>query len=145
MKNRNRFFPVVGIIVGVVSIAFGIVMLNMNSGVNTGYEWYGGDAYTGIQQAGADAAANVKRLTEVVKLGFGLLFMSSGIGLLSVSGYRLKKGNDEVKNNLEYLALLKDIKLILEQTNEQIGKPEQTGTLKAPESNDTSDTYSDVS
>ena len=43
---------------------------SMDTGTRTSYNYYGGDAYTGIQQASADAARNVKTQSEIILSGF---------------------------------------------------------------------------
>ena len=86
---RNRLFPRLGILCGVLSVIFAIVVLagggaglkEMETGTRTSYEYYGGDAYPGMQQAAADTARNVKTLSEIVKAGFQGV-SSSGMGFL---------------------------------------------------------------
>lgn len=46
---------------------------------------YGGDAYTGIQNAAAIAAKNAADVAEIVQKGFGYIFIVSGIILLGVA------------------------------------------------------------
>ena len=46
---------------------------------------YGGDAYTGIQNAAAIAAKNAADVAEIVQKGFGYFFIVSGIILLGVA------------------------------------------------------------
>ena len=48
-----------GIFSGIVSIIFSFVVLEMDIGGYSSYQTYGGDAYTGIQNASAQAANNV--------------------------------------------------------------------------------------
>ena len=75
---RNRYYPIGGILCGILSIIFAIVILSgnntnlvgMSTGTRTSYDWYGGDAYTGIQQAAADTARNVSDLAKIVQVGF---------------------------------------------------------------------------
>ncbi len=85
---RNRSFPIAGILCGILSVIFAIVLLSgnpnlseMSTGTRTSYSWYGGDAYTGMQQASADTARNVKDLAEIVLAGFRGL-NGSGMGYL---------------------------------------------------------------
>lgn len=53
----------VGALSGVLSIIFGIVINNFPNGSYADLETYGGDAYTGMQNASAMAANNVLRLS----------------------------------------------------------------------------------
>lgn len=46
---------------------------------------YGGDAYTGIQNAAAIAAKNAADVAEIGQKGFGYFFIVSGIILLGVA------------------------------------------------------------
>lgn len=77
-----------GILAGVLAVVLAIVLfttpgnvvLNYNSrpsamdtmdtGTRTSYSYYGGDAYTGMQQASADTARNVKIQSEIIQSGF---------------------------------------------------------------------------
>ncbi|MDD7079479.1 MAG: hypothetical protein PUI06_01825 [Prevotella sp.] len=43
---------------------------------------YGGDAYTGMQNASAQSATNVYHLNNIVKDGFGWFFIVTGVALL---------------------------------------------------------------
>lgn len=51
---------------GGVSIALSIYCFNMDAGEYCGDSMYGGDAYTGMQNASATAARNVKMLSKIV-------------------------------------------------------------------------------
>ena len=53
----------VGALSGILSIIFGIVINNFSIGSLADLETYGGDAYTGMQNASAMAANNVLRLS----------------------------------------------------------------------------------
>lgn len=87
MFKRN-FPALIGMLAGVLAVVLaallfttpGNVVLNyneqpsgissMDTGTRTSYNYYGGDAYTGIQQASADAARNVKTQSEIILSGF---------------------------------------------------------------------------
>ena len=43
---------------------------------------YGGDAYTGIQNAAAMTSKNVKDLSDVVRFGFGSVLLVTGLSLI---------------------------------------------------------------
>ncbi len=78
-KNERGLF----IIAGIISIVLAIVCLTLSTGYYESNKEYGGDAYTGIQQAAAQTANNVQDLTAAVKTGFSsLLFV---IGLISIA------------------------------------------------------------
>lgn len=67
---------------GVVSTILGIVCYVMNTGSYESSETYGGDAYTGIQNAAAQTANNVQYLTAAVKFGFGSVLLIAGFVLI---------------------------------------------------------------
>lgn len=62
---------------------------------------YGGDAFTGIQNASATAARNVETLTKVVRTGFGSILLVGGIALIAFS-IQIK---NEDKNNVSTSAI----------------------------------------
>ena len=83
--KRSNIVPILGIVAGIIAIIFAIIVFagaapssssavtslsDMDTGTRTSYEYYGGDAYTGIQQAAADTARNVKNLAEINRKGF---------------------------------------------------------------------------
>ncbi|MBR6334924.1 MAG: hypothetical protein IKR90_02110 [Clostridia bacterium] len=70
------------IISGIVSVVLGIISFCLDTGGSRGYLTYGGDAYTGIQQAGAQTANNVQSLASICKFGFGSVLLVAGIVLI---------------------------------------------------------------
>ena len=82
ISKGSIFFPIGGIISGIISIIFGIVMFAKNVGYYESSISYGGDAYTGIQNAAAQTANNVKALSEIAKSGFAFLLIA--IGLIAI-------------------------------------------------------------
>lgn len=91
--KRSKIIPVLGIVVGIIAIVLAICvyaakpadagdpvipavptvqMPEMDTGTRTSYSYYGGDAYTGIQQAAADTARNVRSLAEITNKGFSV-------------------------------------------------------------------------
>lgn len=78
----------VGILSGILSVIFSFVMFGQYNGYYTSSLSYGGDAYTGIQNAAARTANQVMHLGEIAKLGLGFLLMV--LGLMAI-GYFLVK------------------------------------------------------
>lgn len=74
-KNDRGFFAVIGI----VAIVLAVVCLLMSSGSHESYKTYGGDAYTGMQQAAAQTANNIQDLIAVVKFGFSSVLLVTGL------------------------------------------------------------------
>ena len=77
------------IIKNVCGIAIGIIALVKSSSVNgesfyrhTEHNFYGGDAYTGIQNAAADAANNAASLSKCICEGFSAILLIAGLVLL---------------------------------------------------------------
>lgn len=80
-----------GIISGILSFIFGIVMFVQKTGYMEYDKQYGGDAYTGIQNAAAQTASNVKNLAEATKNGFAFLLIA--IGLIAICYFAMKLNN----------------------------------------------------
>ena len=99
MKKKVTFS-----IIGVVGIILAIVCLLQDVGKEAEMQYFGGDAYTGMQHASAYAANNVLALTKLVKVGFSsLLFFLSlssfGYGFFSSSGTKaIANKENEVTN-----------------------------------------------
>lgn len=74
-----------GIALGVGALIAAIYIFSMHHGGYENYLSYGGDAYTGIQNAAAQTANNVRSLADIVKAGFGSLFAILGVGLIGGS------------------------------------------------------------
>ncbi len=69
MKNKGLriAFSITGIVIGVIIIIVGLVNFNLSYNGTGSKEIYGGDAYTGIQQASAQSATNTYHVLEVVQ------------------------------------------------------------------------------
>lgn len=96
ISKGSAFFPIGGIVSGLLSVIFGIIMFLKSTG---GYEWssqYGGDAYTGIQNASAQTANNVQALSEIAKLGFGFLLIAVGLIAVFYFASKLNKNQGEI-------------------------------------------------
>ena len=77
--KMNLITSIGGMVSGVLSIIFGIVMFTLSDGFNVHYEYYGGDAYTGIQNAAADTAKNLTCLSQIAQFGFGFVLIVAGL------------------------------------------------------------------
>lgn len=73
------------IIIGALSIVFALIILAADSGVFERQTSYGGDAYTGIQNAGAITANNVKCLAIICSQGFGFILLVGG-AIIALNG-----------------------------------------------------------
>ena len=70
------------VIVGIISIGLSVSCFQKETGSRESRSVYGGDAFTGIQNAGARTASNVKDLAEIVKYGFGSILLVGGLSLI---------------------------------------------------------------
>ena len=81
-KVNGKTACVLGMISGILSVLFGIITLCLDKGSFEGSYSYGGDAYTGIQNAAAQAANNIQDLARIVSFGLGFLLISFGIFMI---------------------------------------------------------------
>ena len=72
---------VCGIILGIVTIVLAVLVFDASVGYYESSISYGGDAYTGIQNAAAQTANNVKYVGEMLRLALGSLLMVLGLGI----------------------------------------------------------------
>lgn len=72
------------ILVGIVSIGLSISCFNADTGQYVSENYYGGDAYTGIQHAAAETGQNVRNLAKLTAKGFGSILLVSGLALIVV-------------------------------------------------------------
>lgn len=78
----------IGVVSGILSVIFGIYVKNGNYGTYPYYiagESYGGDAYTGIQNAAADTGNNVKAVYQLIQNS--AMFLLITIGLIAISAF----------------------------------------------------------
>ena len=112
---KELIMPIGIILAGITSIVFAILCFTYHSGVYgttfTKYAYYGGDAYTGIQQAAADTARNIHTLNynmnnflEQICKCFGFLLLVIGI-LVILYGigkiFEKKRNGCRKENDLE--------------------------------------------
>lgn len=67
----------------------------MSGGYYVFEKQYGGDAYTGVQNAAAVTGQNVKKLTEINQFGFGSILMVGGVALIAAGIPESKKRKEE--------------------------------------------------
>lgn len=109
----NRLPATLGMVVGILAVVLSVVLFVSaltprtigypDTGTRTSYSYYGGDAYSGIQQAGADTARNVKLQSEIiasssrimlselssVKLGPAMILFCLGLGMICYFAHKL--------------------------------------------------------
>ncbi len=89
--NKRKVYNIIGQIAGAVSAICGFVLLCFDAGHGASYSFYGGDAYTGIQNAAAQTANNVRYLAEITKFGFSILLIALGVAIFCYFGCKLAK------------------------------------------------------
>ena len=62
-------------VIGIVAIGLSIKCYTIDEMDYESRSMYGGDAYTGIQNAAAATSKNVKELAEIVQFGFGSVLL----------------------------------------------------------------------
>ena len=92
MKNTSMSKTIISaliIVLGIVVLIMGISGKYNYYGNYTYNESYGGDAYTGIQNAAADTSNNVKNIGYMLEEFFNLLFIFSGALIILLGSYLL--------------------------------------------------------
>ena len=79
----KQFAAVALVIVGILAIILGCCAFGLDTGYSEGDKAYGGDAYTGIQNATAQTARNLVKLTEAVSFSAGSVLLISGLALMA--------------------------------------------------------------
>ncbi len=85
MKLQNILRSVILVVAGILSFVFAGQISDMNEGKNESDSHYGGDAYTGIQNATATVARNVKSEAKIVRKGFASVLIIGGIALIGAA------------------------------------------------------------
>lgn len=98
----KKIFCGIGVLVGVLSIILAIVCFCQSVGSYEGSKSYGGDAYTGIQNASAQAANNIKNLAAVTRFSGGSILFVSGLFSIAFFGMKIAEDND-IKINTDFL------------------------------------------
>ena len=75
----KKVFNIIGIIAGFIAIRYSAAIRKMSAGSYEYSERYGGDAYTGIQNAAAKAANNVNDLAELMRTGISYMLLIGGL------------------------------------------------------------------
>lgn len=83
---------------GVISIILSIWCFVMSTGNTSSKNTYGGDAYTGMQNASAQAATNIVDLASITKKGFGCVLLVAGIVLVIVGIPESKANKNRMMN-----------------------------------------------
>ena len=80
----QKLRSIVLIVIGVIAIGLSIKCYSIDDLDYESKSMYGGDAYTGIQNAAAMTSRNVKELASIVQFGFGSVLLVMGFTLVGV-------------------------------------------------------------
>ncbi len=80
----QKLRSIVLMVIGIVAIGLSIKCYTIDEMDYESRSMYGGDAYTGIQNAAAATSKNVKELAEIVQFGFGSVLLVMGMTLVGV-------------------------------------------------------------
>lgn len=113
------------IVVGIISIGMSVSCFKMEVGNKVYRSAYGGDAYTGIQNAGAETGTNVFYLNQIMAKGFGSILLVAGLGMivLGLPHHTKIATNDTKQKTLE-----------LQPNNETTSQEENTQTAEGAKS-----------
>lgn len=94
-KKGKLICSIIGAIGGFISIILGFVVSGMSTGSWESNTSYGGDAYTGIQNAAAQTANNVQDLAEILKTGMSSALIIFGIAMIAYFGLKFFKNAEK--------------------------------------------------
>ena len=83
LSQNTKLKRIAFLSIGLIAIILAIICACADNGTYESAKYYGGDAYTGIQQAAAQTANNLIDVADIVKFGFSSLL--AVIGLLSAA------------------------------------------------------------
>ena len=98
---KQKYFSIAGMVVGAFSVIMSFVVKGQNY---SSYEYrssYGGDAYTGIQNAAATTANNIGYLTDLVAYGLFVILLVFGLACIVYFGKKLLVELEEEKMTAE--------------------------------------------
>ncbi len=80
----QKFRSIIMIVVGIVALGLSIKCFSFDDLDYVTKSMYGGDAFTGIQNAAAVTSENVKELAKIMQFGFGSILLVMGLGLIGI-------------------------------------------------------------
>lgn len=96
-KNMKTIICGFGILVGVLAVILAFVCFGKDTGYTESSKTYGGDAYTGIQNASSQAANNTYYLAGIAKFAGGSILLVSGLLSIAYFGIKFVDDNDRIK------------------------------------------------
>lgn len=105
MKILKLIRSIAFIVIAIIAFTFANKIDDMGNGDYVSSSRYGGDAYTGIQNAAAETGCNVYKGTQIVQKGFKYTFILAGLGFLAIGLTPiLPTGNSVPKESAEIIA-----------------------------------------
>lgn len=80
----QKLRSIILIVVGIIALGLSIKCYTIDDLSYESKSMYGGDAFTGIQNAAAMTSKNVKELASIVQIGFGSVLLVMGLTLVGV-------------------------------------------------------------
>ncbi len=105
--EKGRKSAITIMVIGGIIFFMGLVGLGWFSFEKTEYIKYGGDAYTGIQNASADTANNIAKACGILCAVLGFLALSSGAMLLNYFNIKKFESSEANRRHNEILLALK--------------------------------------
>lgn len=94
----QKIRAIILIVIGIVALVLSIKCFKSDDLSYVMRNTYGGDAFTGIQNASATTANNVKELAGVVQFGFGSILLVMGLTLVGF-GLTTPMGKPQTNSN----------------------------------------------
>jgi hypothetical protein len=101
MKHLKIVRSIAFIIIAIVAFIFSSKIDDMNDGGYVSSSVYGGDAYTGIQNASAETGCNVYKGNQIIQKGFKYTFILIGLGFLVVGLTPTLQPKNGEENNIK--------------------------------------------
>lgn len=73
------------LMIGILSVILAIMAFGMDSSAYVNWKTYGGDAYTGIQNAAAATANNISDLIDVISFCGGSILLVGGLAIIAAA------------------------------------------------------------
>lgn len=129
---NNTIKSILIILVGITSIVLSICCFSLSTGSVVQNITYGGDAYTGMQNASAQAATNIVELASITKIGFGSILLVVGM-LLVIIGISIplsdSKGNKLINSDESNQINSNSMKVVNEQNKEKMIDRNESGDV----------------
>lgn len=122
----KKIVAVMFVVVGILSIILGICAYDMPTGSYEYNESYGGDAYTGIQNAAAQGANNTIMVADAVVFAAGSVLLVGGLAMIAV-------GANTWPDEIDFAALAARVKSMPAAAPQQMYAPQMQAEPVAAE------------